>query len=312
MKKAESKFFSASYDSTAKVISVVVILLLAAVVFSTRSILAGGCAAVVLLAAYAYSPRGYLILDGAIVVRRGFGNVRISLDGIRELRKAHADDLTGCIRLFGSGGLFGWYGLFRTSKLGKCTWYVTNRANVVVLITDVRTILFSPDDVEPFIALIPGPQAGSSPFRESAAGGGFGQLFGGAVAVVAISFAAFAWLYAPGPPSYTLTPQALTIHDRFYPVTVYASTVDVDHVRVVDVGVDSDWRPTLRTNGFANAHYHSGWFRVASGKTIRLYRAYGERLVLLPPAGKGDAVLLETKDPDKFVRELRQEWTGRS
>lgn len=154
MKKGDSKSFAASYDRTAKVISTVVVLLLAGVVISTRSILAGGVAAVVLLGSYAYSPRGYLILDGAIVVRRGLGSVRISLDGMRELREAHADDLSGSLRLFGSGGLFGWYGIFRTSKLGKCTWYVTNRANVVVLITAFRTILFSPDDVDGFIAAL--------------------------------------------------------------------------------------------------------------------------------------------------------------
>ena len=46
-----------------------------------------------------------------------------------------------------------------------------------------------------------------------------------------------------------------------------------------------------RTNGFANAHYASGWFRVASGKTVRMYRAGGTRLVLLPPKGDGAAVL---------------------
>jgi len=310
----KSKSFPASFDRTAKVISAVVILLFAAVVFSTRNILVGGLAAMVLLAAYGYSPQGYLVLDGAIIVRRLIGNVRISLDGVRELRAAAADDLTGCIRLFGSGGLFGWYGLFRTSKLGKCTWYATNRAHAVVVITDARTMLFSPDDVDGFVAAITpdAPLAGAAGSYPAPGGSAFGKLFGGTFVAVGISLAAFAWLYAPGPPSYTLTPQALTIHDRFYPVTVNASTIDVDRIRIVDVGVDTDWRPTAKTNGFTNTHYRSGWFRVANGKTIRLYRADGDRLVLLPPSGDGAAVLLETKDPDKFVRELRREWAGRS
>jgi hypothetical protein len=35
-----------------------------------------------------------------------------------------------------------------------------------------------------------------------------------------------------------------------------------------------------------------------------MYRAEGRRLVLLPPKGNGIAVLLETKDPENFAREL--------
>jgi hypothetical protein len=88
------------------------------------------------------------------------------------------------------------------------------------------------------------------------------------------------------------------------------TSVDVEHIRVVDFGVDTEWRPTRRTNGFANAYYRSGWFRVASGQTIRMYRAGGTRLVLLPPKGDGAAVLLETREPEKFVVEVRRKWGG--
>ena len=105
-----------------------------------------------------------------------------------------------------------------------------------------------------------------------------------------------------------MTLGSLTIHDRFYPVTLNRTGVDVEHIRVVDFGVDTEWLPTRRTNGFANAHYRSGWFRVASGKTIRMYRADGTRLVLLPPKGNGAAVLLETGEAEKFVAEVRRKW----
>ena len=41
------------------------------------------------------------------------------------------------------------------------------------------------------------------------------------IGVAVFTFAAFAFLlYSPGPPSYTLTPDALTFHDKFYPVTL--------------------------------------------------------------------------------------------
>jgi hypothetical protein len=115
-------------------------------------------------------------------------------------------------------------------------------------------------------------------------------------------------LYAPGPPKYTLNSEGLTIHDRFYPVTVRASEVDVARIRVVDLDTDPHWRPTSRTNGFGGLHYHSGWFRVAGGEKVRMYRADGRRLVLLPPLAQTAPVLIEVKQPEAFVQEVQHAW----
>ncbi len=298
--------FSASYDTTTKVISGAVPVVFLAIVVATHSVVAGCLCALILIGAYAWSPRGYAVSGGCIEVNRLIGNARIPLDGIRQARRATADDFRGCIRLFGNGGLFGYYGLFRTSKLGKSTWYVTNRGKAVVVVTGAKTALFSPDDVEGFIAAIGAPAAAVSVIQDG--GSRPGTLIGVAIGIVAAAVAAFAMLYSPGPPSYTLTPESLTIHDRFYPVTLNAASVDVEHVRVIDLDVDREWRPTERTNGFANSYYRSGWFRVASGKTVRMYRAGGTRLVLLPPKGDGAAVLLETREPKRFVVEVREKW----
>ena len=114
--------------------------------------------------------------------------------------------------------------------------------------------------------------------------------------LAAVGIAVAAESYSPGPPAYTLTPEALTIHDRFYPVTLQALIRERQpgpHGRSCG---DPDWRPTARTNGFANSHYQSGWFSVANGQKVRLYRAGGSRLVLLPPKGNGAAVLYQAPD----------------
>lgn len=306
--------FTASYDSTTKVISAVACALLAFIAIITQSIFAAGLGALILALSYAYSPRGYTISEQAILVQRLIGAARIPLDGIRELRIAGADDFEGCIRLFGNGGLFGYYGLYQTSKLGKCTWYVTNRANTVVVITGAKTVVFSPADVDGFLAAIrasvpvPVTQPGV-PLQSYGRGNLTGKLIGAGLGIVVLAVVALSMMYSPGPPSYTLTPQSLTIHDRFYPVTLQAADVDVAGIRVVDFDVDKEWRPTARTNGFANAHYRSGHFRIANGRTIRMYQADSRRMVLLPPKGNGTAVLLETRKPEKFVAEVRQAWS---
>ena len=320
MSSAASTSFSASYDKNTKLVSAGIFVLLLLLALIIPGVFVGCLYAVLLVAAYAWSPRSYAISDRSILVKRLIGTVRIPLDGIREARIATPDDFRGCIRLLGNGGLFGYYGQFRTARLGECTWYVTNRSNAVVVVTRTGTTVFSPDDADGFLAAIhasvpvppampPGPLPDS--LQSHKAGIPAGMLVGGAIAIVVLAIVAFALLYSPGPPSYTLTAQSLTIHDRFYPVTLQAAGVDADHIRVIDFGVDAEWRPTARTNGFANSHYRSGWFRVASGKSVRMYQSDGKRLVLLPSKGDGAAVLLETTDPEKFIRDVRQAWALR-
>jgi hypothetical protein len=274
----------------------------------------------VIVLSYAYSPRGYEVADGAIIIRRLIGKIRVPLDSVREARLAGPDDFRGCIRLFGSGGLFGYYGLFRTSTLGRSSWYMTDRSHAVVLIAGTKTILVSPDDTDGFLRALRtrapvaiGATAGNassvpvgpSPPRRPITAAiliGVGLAAAGPVLVVA------AMRYDPGPPGTTLTPTTLAIHDRFYPVTLGASSVDVSGVRIVNLAEESEWRPAVRVGGFANSYYQSGGFRANTGMTMRLYRAASRRLVLLPPTHGGNPVLLEVEDPEHFVEQLRREW----
>jgi hypothetical protein len=310
--------FSASYDTPTKVISTLACLVLLIAAVAVHNLPVAGLALAVFGVGFAYSPREYVVSDGAITVKRLIGDVRIPLEGVREARAITKDDLRGCIRLWGSGGLFGYYGLFRTRTLGTSTWYVTNRSHAVVVRTAAKTVLFSPDDKEAFLLALgnaaptgasftPEPFTGIQPAGSPVS---VGVLVGVAIAISAAGLAVWAMRYSPGPPAYTLTNDALTIHDKFYPVTLQASAVDVAHIRVVDLAEEPDWRPVARTNGFANSHYRSGWFRAANGRAMRLYQGDGFRLVLLPPAGNGVPVLYQAKAPDDFVQEITERWSG--
>jgi hypothetical protein len=307
--------FSASYDLTAKIVSAFVCLFLLGAVVVTHTLVVAAPLLLIILVSYAYSPRGYVIADRSITVERLASQVRIALDDIRELRRATPDDFRMAIRLWASGGLFGYYGLCRTAKLGISSWYVTNRKNSVVVITGSKTALFSPDDVEGFLNAIrasaPVPafdpaQAWAAPRRS----GALGTTLGIAIGIAAIGVVAAAMSYSPGPPNYTLTPAALTIHDRFYPVTVKPGSIEVSQIRVIDLAADQYWAPASRANGFANSHYQSGWFRLANGQKVRLYRAGGRRLVLLPSKDDVGAVLFQPADPEAVASEIRNAWSA--
>jgi len=306
-----ASYFPASYDRTTKVISTMVCVLMLGVALISQSVLVCGVTLIALLVAYGLSPRGYVVANRTIQIKRLLKDVSISLEGAREIRVAGCDDLKGCFRLWGSGGFFGYYGLFRTSTLGNCTWYVTARQRPVILLTETKTVFFSPDDANGFLAAVrsevpllerPATPTAIGPVSRT------GMWIGLGVGAVTLALVAAALMYSPGPPKYTLGDDTLAIHDRFYAFTLRAADADVNGIRVVDVRWDPEWHITARTNGFSNAHYHSGWYKVASGAKVRMYRADATQLVLIPPKAAGPPVLLEVEDPDAFAAELRRRW----
>jgi hypothetical protein len=305
--------FPASYDLTTKIISGLMCLVLLTAVVAAHSFAIACLSLLILAACVAYSPRSYEIQGQTILVQRLAGAARVTLQGVRDARRTTPEDFRGCIRLWGSGGLFGYYGLFRTTKLGKSTWYVTSRNNSVVVITAAKTVLFSPDDRDGFLAAIRAvapihESHGPASIEPAGYGGSWGKWIAAVLAIVGMSVGFVAYNYSPGVPGYTLTGETLVIHDRLYPVTLHASTVDISQIRIVDLATDAQWRTAARTNGFANAHYRSGWFRVANGQKVRLYQADSPIVVLLPPKGEGSPVLYQAAEPDKFINEILTAW----
>ena len=146
--------FSASFDTLTKVLSIVIMVIAIGVTGLTRNPFLVGLGILTIVLAWAWSARGFTVGGGVLVVHRLIGNVRIPLDGLREARRAESGELMRCLRLWGSGGVFGYYGLFQMSKLGRATWYVTSRANAVIVVTAAKTVVVSPDDVDGFLAAV--------------------------------------------------------------------------------------------------------------------------------------------------------------
>ena len=300
--------FRARYDTVARTITIVVVVILSLIALLAESWVIAALNLLLVALAFAYSPRGYKVHGNDVLVERLLHDVRIR--GVRAARRVTRDELSGSFRLFASGGLFGYFGLFRNAALGTTRWYVTDRGEAVLLRTAEGTqAIVSPD--EPALFLEKLKVAESSGEQAFAGGPGTwapGWIWSALVGVLAVGATVFAFAYSPGPPRYTLTSRALQIHDRFYPVTIGAQDVNVDGIRVVDFQSDEEWRPTARTNGFANSRYRAGWFRTANGRRVRMYRTDRSTLVLLPPKADGDPVLIEAVDPGALVTQLRRAW----
>ncbi|MDE3197284.1 MAG: hypothetical protein KGN84_13120 [Acidobacteriota bacterium] len=306
--------FAARYDRATMIVTPLVILFLILIGAFTQPLVVGVIGGVGLLIAYGSSARYYEVSGGKLIVRRLFGNLVIDAADIRQLRAATPEDMSGLMRVMGSGAFFGYFGTFRTTKLGICTWYVTDRAKCVVVATSADTYVISPDDREGFLAALSPlvsqsehSPAANSPQAALKARKAKRVLIAVILGCVVLGLL-FAAIYSPGPPAYTLTSNSLEIHDHLYPVTLKRGQVDIWNVRVIDLGRDADWKPLVRLNGFGNRTYRAGWFRLANKKTVRMYAGFEARVVLLPGENGGPTVLLEVSDPASFISQLRAKW----
>jgi hypothetical protein len=88
-------------------------------------------------------PRYLLLDDKSIVITHPIGQTVILKSDIIEVRAADRTELLGSIRLFGSGGFFGWFGTFRNSKLGVYRIYCGQLENLYLVKTLTRKYIIS-------------------------------------------------------------------------------------------------------------------------------------------------------------------------
>lgn len=159
--KTETRF-SAPWSSTVSVLTLVVIaLLLTTSAVScyampdkaplTARLLAIVTPIAVLAFTLPFMVRGYVLTERELLIERLGWKNRIALG---EIASTEIDPkaMRGSIRLCGCGGLFGFFGWFRNSKLGVYRAYCTDLKRCVVVKLTHRTIVVTPDDPAKFTA----------------------------------------------------------------------------------------------------------------------------------------------------------------
>ena len=105
---------------------------------------------VVLLVTLPFIVRGYVIANGELFIERLGWQNHFSLADVVSV-EANPDAMRWSLRLFGDGGLFGYFGWFWNRKLGTYRAYGTNPKNTVVIKLTNRTIVVTPHDPARFV-----------------------------------------------------------------------------------------------------------------------------------------------------------------
>lgn len=149
--------YKASYSALVKGISIAMVLLslgLLPLIYFQPRVFAGWINAGILLPStficYLYSVKSYTVTADKLIMNRRLRtwNKEIVLNNIESIRLSEEEDFYGAIRTFGVGGLFGYYGSFRSRKLGNFKMNATNSRNRVIirLKNPNQIMVISPDD----------------------------------------------------------------------------------------------------------------------------------------------------------------------
>jgi uncharacterized protein (DUF58 family) len=157
-------FESASLSTSARIITILTALLLFGIagyiaLYShlslTVKIASIALVLAILLSGWLFSPISYVVTDTRVVVRRPLFNVLINRGDITNVI-VDPVAMRGSIRLGGNGGLFGFTGYFRNSKLGSYKAYATDPARAVVVETRDGVYVLTPKNVSEFVAALTG------------------------------------------------------------------------------------------------------------------------------------------------------------
>jgi hypothetical protein len=108
----------------------------------------------VLLIAYLFRPLSYVLTEETVIINRPVSKVAIRLQDIEQAKKITYSDLSITIRLFGSGGFFGYFGIFYSSTFGKLKAFMSQRKNLLLIKTFKHgTFVISPGD-ESFVQAV--------------------------------------------------------------------------------------------------------------------------------------------------------------
>lgn len=155
--------YKTSLDNLAKGITIGITILFALILFGQFSMIKNSEETIAIftslalilsyLIAFAFRPINYTLTNDELIIHRLLKDVKIDRTKIKNVETLGKEQIGWALRGFGVGGLFGYYGLFASTKLGRMTWYATRR-NKAVLVQTIgnKKIIITPNDPQKFVA----------------------------------------------------------------------------------------------------------------------------------------------------------------
>jgi len=107
-----------------------------------------------LIITFLFVPISYKVTIDKIIINKVWGAIEINKADIIEVIPPASDDLKGNIRLFASGGLFGYFGRYKSQKLGQYSMYAGSiKVNnlLIIRMKDGTKYVISPKRKEEFL-----------------------------------------------------------------------------------------------------------------------------------------------------------------
>ena len=140
------------FDKTTKIVTAIVLLIPFAILItpivllkqaSIIPLLTSLFLIITFLITWLLHPTSYEITTEHLLIHRPFSPIRIAYSSIIKIENTESGY---SVRLFGSGGFFGYFGLFSSKKLGSHVRYTGNNENLVFIKTSKKKYLLSIHD----------------------------------------------------------------------------------------------------------------------------------------------------------------------
>lgn len=116
--------------------------------FSLLAIMIGA-----IMFSYLLAPTGYLIDADKLIIIRPLRSITIPLAGVSGAEAAAPELFSDSIRVMGSGGLWGYYGKYQSTQLGRYYMYA-RRTSELVLIRSRENYVVAPERPNEFIKIL--------------------------------------------------------------------------------------------------------------------------------------------------------------
>jgi hypothetical protein len=106
--------------------------------------------------------------------------------------------------------------------------------------------------------------------------------------------------------TFTVSDEGLRIGPGIYSRFIPKQEIDAAGVKVVNLNMETEYKPKWRTNGAGLPGYNAGWFKLQNKEKALLFVTDRSSVVYIPTT-ENYSVLLSVKDADEFA-ELLQQW----